>query len=293
MQRQTLNIALAAAALGLGAAVFLSQKKEEQGPPLTAITADALNQVSLEHPGLPTVKLERKDGQWKLIEPVKADVDPYEVNAFIDLAKQEVKKSLELNSVSLKELSLENPAYTVTLNDQKIAFGGIEPILSRRYLLVGGKVALVDDPPSEALDANYSELVSRSLLPAGAQVQSITFIDHSIAQSVDGKSWVLTPEDENVGADSRQKLIDAWKNAKAMWNAALPKDSAQGDTVNVTLKDGAVLKFVVTERDPQFVIARPDLGISYTLSKQLVDEMLKLPIDVAKVSAKPAATTTQ
>jgi len=36
------------------------------------------------------------------------------------------------------------------------------------------------------------------------------------------------------------------------------------------------LKFVVTQRDPQLVIARPDLGLSYTLSKQLVDEMLKL-----------------
>jgi hypothetical protein len=47
MQRLTLNIGLAVAALGLGAAVLLSQKKEEKGPPLTPIAANALDHAYL------------------------------------------------------------------------------------------------------------------------------------------------------------------------------------------------------------------------------------------------------
>jgi hypothetical protein len=276
MERQTLNIALAVAALGLGAAIYFGQKKEEQGPPLTPIAAAALDRVTLEHPGSATVKLERKEGHWKITEPVKVDADPFEVNAFIDLAKLEVKKSLELNAVSLKDLGLEPAAYAVTLNDQKLMFGGQEPIQSRRYILTNGKVALVDDPPAEALDADYSDLASRSLLPTGAEIQSIALPGLNIAKSADGKSWTLTPDNADASSDSRQKLIDAWKNAKAMWNAASPTEGVKGDDVSVTLKDGGTLKFVVTQRDPQFVLARPDLGLSYTLSKQLVDEMLKL-----------------
>lgn len=292
MQRQTLNIGLAVAVLGLGAAVYFGQKKEEKGPPLTPITAAALEHVTLEHPGAPTVKLERQNGHWKIIEPVKADVDPFEVNAFIDLAKLEVKKSLELNAVSLKDLGLEPPAYTVTLNDQKLAFGAQEPIEARRYIQANGKVALVDDPPAEALDADYSDLVSRALLPTGAEIQSIALPGLKIAKSADAKSWALTPDNPDASSDARQKLIDAWRNATSMWNAALPKDGAKGDDVAVTLKDGSVIKFVVTARDPQFVIARPDLGVSYTLSKQLVDEMLKLQDkdvgDAAAKATKPA-----
>jgi hypothetical protein len=276
MQRQVLNIGLAIAVLGLGAAVYFGQKKEEKGPPLTPIAAAVLDHVTLEHPGAATVKLERKDGHWKITEPVSVDADPFEMNAFIDLAKLEVKKSLELSTVSLKDLGLEPAAYTVTLNDQKLVFGGQEPIQSRRYILINGKVALVDDPPAEALDADYSDLASRSLLQTGAEIQSIALPGLNIAKSADGKSWTLTPDDPSASSDSRQKLIDAWKNAKAMWNAALPKDGVKGDDVSVTLKDGSALKFVVTQRDPQFVLARPDLGLSYTLSKQLVDEMLKL-----------------
>ena len=289
MQRQTLNIALAVAALGLGAAVVIGQKKEDQGPPLTPITAATLDHVTLEHPGETTVELERKDGRWKITKPVVTDADPFEVNAFIDLAKLEVKNSLETSAVSLKELGLEPAAYTVTLNGQKLLFGAQEPIQSRRYILTNGKVALVDDPPAEALDANYSDLVSRALLPLGSEIQSIALPDLSIAKSPDGKSWALTPDNADASSDSRQKLIDAWKNAKAMWNASLPKEDVKGDLVSVTLKDGSTLKFVVTQRDPQFVMARPDLGVSYTLSKQLVDEMLKLQDKDAIKAAQPAS----
>jgi len=288
MQRLTLNIGLAVAALGLGAAVFLAQKKEEKGPPLTPFAAAVLDHVALEHPGSPTVKLERKDGRWKITEPVQVEADPFEVNAFIDLAKLEVKKSLELNAVSLKELGLDPPAYDVVLNGQKLAFGAQEPIQSRRYILTNGKVALVDDPPAEALDANYSDLVSRSLLPSGAAIQSIVMPGLTIAKSADEKSWALTPDHPEDSSDSRQKLIDAWSNAKAMWNAALPKEGSKGDDVTVTLKDGTALKFVVTQRDPQFVIARPDIAVSYTLSKQLVDEMLKLKDKDDSAAAKAA-----
>lgn len=288
MQRQALNIGLAVAVLGLGAAVLLSQKKEEKGPPLTAIAAVALDHVALEHPGSPTVKLERKAGHWKITEPVQVDADPFEVNAFIDLAKLEVKKSLELNAVSLKELGLDPPAYDVVLNGQKLVFGAQEPIQARRYILANGKVALVDDPPAEALDADYSDLVSRSLLPVGAAIKSIVMPGLTIAKSADDKSWTLTPEDADASSDSRQRLIDAWTNAKSMWNAALPKDGAKGDDVTLTLKDGTTLKFVVTQRDPQFVIARPDIAVSYTLSKQLVDEMLKLKEKDDSATAKAA-----
>jgi hypothetical protein len=276
MQRKTLNLVLATTALALGVAVYLGQKKEVKGPPLTPIAAADLNSVVIEHPGASTIKLEKTGGHWKLTAPVKADADPFETNAFSALATLEVKSSLEPAQVSLKELGLEPPAYSVTLNDQKLLFGGIDPIQSRRYILSNGKVALVEDPPSAALDADYSDLLGKALLPAGAEIQSIALPGLSVAKSADGKTWALTPDNANIGSDARQKLIDAWSNAHAMWNAALPKDSAKGDEVTVTLKDGTALKFIITQRDPQFVIANPALGVSYTLSKQLVDEMLKL-----------------
>ena len=288
MQRQKLNLVLALAAVALGAAVFFSQKKEEKGTPLTPLTGATLNHVIIEHPGSPAIVLSKHDARWQLDAPVKAEADPFETNAFAALATQEVKTTLDSAQVALKDLGLDPPAYSVTLNDQKIAFGGVEPIQSRRYLLANGKVALVDDPGSAALDADYSDLVSKALLPENAEIQSISIPGQSIARAADGKGWTLTPDHADVGADARQKFVDCWKTVHAMWNAALPKDSAKGDQITVTLKDGSALKLIVVARDPQFVIARPELGVSYTLSKQLVDQLLKLP-EAPKVEAKPSA----
>lgn len=301
MQRQTLNLVLSAAVLALGAAVFLSQKKEEKGPPLTALTGATLHHVVIEHPGAPAIVLSKQDARWQIDAPVKIAADPFETNAFAALATQPVKTTLDPAQVTLKELGLDPPAYTVTLNDQKIAFGGKQPLNAERYLLVNGKPVLVDDPPDAALDADYTDLVSKALLPEHAVIQSIALPGQAIARAADGKGWTLNPEHAEVGADARQKLIDGWQSVHAMWNAALPKDGAKGDEVTVTLKDGAALRFVVTARDPQFVIARPDIGVSYTLSKQLVDELLKLPEPpqpaakpaVQPPTAKPASTTPQ
>ena len=288
MQRHKLNLVLAVSAVALAAAVFFSQKKEEKSAPLTPLTGSTLNRVIIEHPGSPAIVLSKQDARWQLDAPVKAEADPFETNAFAALATQEVKSTLDPAQVNLKDLGLDPPAYSVMLNDQKLAFGGTDPIQSRRYILAKGKVALVDDPPGTALDADYSDLVSKALLSEKAQIQSIALPGQSIARAADGKGWTLTPEHADIGADARQKFIDGWKSAHAMWNAALPKNSAKGDAVTVTLKDGTALKFIVTARDPQFVIARPDLGVSYTLSKQLVDELLKLSQD-AKAD-KPVTT---
>ncbi|TXH05683.1 MAG: DUF4340 domain-containing protein [Nevskiaceae bacterium] len=277
MQRQSLNLVLGAAALALGAAVFFSQKKEAKGPPLTPYTGATLNHVVLDHPGSPAIVLDKQNGRWQLTAPVKTAADPFETNAFPSLATLEVKSTLDPAQVSLKELGLDPPAYTVTLNDQKLAFGGTDPIQSRRYILSNGKIALVDDPPGEALDADDSDLIDKALLPDGAQIASIALPGLTVTRAADGKGWTLTPDRPDVGADARQKLVDGWLHARAMWNAALGKDEAQGDAVTITLKDGTALKFIVAARDPQLKLARPDLNVTYTLSKQLVDELLKLP----------------
>lgn len=277
MKRTHLNLALLVVAAGLGAAVYFGQKKEEQGPPLTALSAEALTRIALEHPGHPKVVLEKQAGEWKLTAPVQADTDPYEVSALTSLATTGTKRVLPLAEVKLAELGLQPPAYRITLNDVALDFGGVEPIEARRYIQRGGEVALVDDPPSAALDADYSDLVAKSLVPERAEIASIQLPGFSVVRAADGKAWTTAPLQPQASVDAAQKLANAWKDARAMWMAAEPADAAQGgETVKLRLKDGRELLFVVAERDPQLVIARPDLKVRYTMSKALETELLQL-----------------
>lgn len=292
MKRSQLNAGLLVLSLGLAAAVFFSQKEEEKGAPLTPFTAEAVTRIALEHPGQPTVRLLKDDGRWKLVEPVQGSADAMEVNGILALATLETRSTLELAQVNLAELGLEPAAYKVTLNDQVLEFGGTEPLQFQRYVKTAGKIALVDDPPGPALDADYSDLVDKPLLPANAEIQSITLPGLKLARSVDGKDWALTPNDPKASADQKQKLVDGWKNARAMWNAAQGPEPLKGDNVTIALKDRE-LKFVVAERDPQLVLVNPELRVRYTLSKMLVDELLKLPAATPPADAANAAETVQ
>lgn len=274
MNRTYLNLALLLVAAGLGLAVFLSQEKEEKGPPLTALTPDAVTRIVIEHPDSAAIRLEKKDGRWSLTAPVSAAVDELEINALLDLAGKESKE--RLTGAALAELNLDPPQYTITLNDTAIAFGGVEPLRYRRYVKTGDGVHLIEDPPSAALDQDYADLVAKNLFHSGAEIERIELPKLNLFKDKDG-GWAVKPADPKASADSMQKLADGWKSARSMWNEQARNPKPKGDVVRITLKGGETAQFVVVERDPQFKLYRAEAGVNYVLSKALADELLKLP----------------
>lgn len=275
MKRSHLNLGLLAVAIGLGAAVWFSQKKEEKRPPLTALAPAAVTRVLLEHPGAPALRLEKKDGSWQLVEPIQAPAEPFEVNALVGLADTEVQQMLE-GSLDLKELGLDPPSYKLTLNDQLIEFGGSEPLKYRRYLRHAGKVVLINDPPSAALDQDYSDLVTKSVLPEGADIVRIAVPGLTVEKKPDG-GWT-SPEQPQAKPEQLQKFVDAWKNAKALWNSADEGEPPQ-ETATVTLADGRSFSFGIAARDPQLVLVRADWRLRQTLPRSDVETLLALPAE--------------
>src|SRR5262245_52381815 len=128
MQRVRLNVVLAAVLAALGVAVFFSQKNEEPKLPLTSLTADSVDKISIEHPDAAAIKLEKKNGGWMLTEPVQVEADKFEVNGALSLATLEQKKTVDTAAVKLADLGLDPPQYSVTLNDTKLLIGGTEPL---------------------------------------------------------------------------------------------------------------------------------------------------------------------
>lgn len=285
MNRSYLNLGLAVVVAGLGVAVWLSQKQEDQGPALTALKQDAITNIVIEHPAEPTIRLEKYDGQWRLTEPVQASADSLEVGGILSLAELEVKKQFDAG-VDLKQLELDPPRYRVTLDDVRIDIGGTEPIQYRRYVSSGEAIGVVDDPPSAALDADFSDLISKSVVPEEGELKKIELPGLLLEKSAEG-AWTSPQQGEATAAQLAQ-LVESWKNARAMWNAAEPLEGSSGDTVKLTLVDGSVIDLIVHARDPQLVLARPELRVRYTLSKALVQELFELPPPTADIDADAA-----
>lgn len=272
MKRTQLNLALATIAVGLAAAVFFAQDKDQKGPPLTALASSGVTRISIEHPGAPAIRLEKKDAGWQMLEPVSAAVDSYEINGLLALAELPTQGKIELANVRLKDLQLAPAQYRITLNDTALEFGGVEPLKYSRYIKTGDAVVLVDDPPSAALDKDYADLVSKNVLPEGSEIVKIEAPKLSVTKDTKDSAGLLA----------------SWKNAKSMWNElATDAKQVKGDEVTITLKD-RTLKFLIVERDPQFKLYAPELGIRYVLSKALENDLLKLPEPKKETPVKPA-----
>lgn len=293
MNRMQLNAVLVLVVAGLAAALYFTQKKEEKGAPLTALAADAVKSIRIEHPGQPTIQLEKQAGRWQLTAPVQAETDPFEVASLVSLATQETKRKLPLADVKLGELKLDPPQFSVTLNEQKLDFGDMEPLEYRRYVRVGDTVALIDDPSSTAVDADYSDLVAKDLLPASAELQKIEVPGLTVERAADGKTWSASPATAEASSDALARFTEAWRKARAMWNAKMPADGGQGEPVTLTLKDGTAMHLVLVSREPQLILDRPELKLRYSLSKADADTLLKLteaPPPAPPADAAGAAT---
>jgi hypothetical protein len=275
MKRASLNLGLLVVVAALGATVWFTQKKEEKGPPLTALTADAVTHISIEHPGQPTITLEKLHGDWRLIAPVQSPTDPFEVASLVNLATQETKRVLPVADVKLADLKLAPPQFTVTLNDQKLEFGDTEPLEYRRYVRLGDQIALIDDPSGTAVDADYSNLVAKELLPVGEPLTAIDVPGLHVALGDDGKTWSATPASADASTDAIARFVESWRSARAMWIAAMPDDGGKGQPITLTTGSGAI-KLVLVSEDPQLMIDNPGLKLRYTLSKADADMLLKL-----------------
>lgn len=302
MQRTRLNFALAGLVAVLGIIVVLSQKKPApKGAPLTALQADAITHIALSHPDKPDIVLDKHGEHWQLSAPVQAAADALEVNSLLSIASSEVKTTLTTSEVDKTALGLDKPATTVKFNATEVHFGGTDPIQYQRYAETGGHIVLIGDPPASALDADYSELVAKNLLPEGAEVLSIEVPRLRVQRTSDGKNWQAEPASDAATPAALQGFVDHWRNARSLWNQldssadSGKTENTGGEPVRIVVKTGEqtqTLDLHIISRAPQFVIADPALHLRYTLSKADADTLLRLPEPAAKPVPAAGAVAT-
>jgi hypothetical protein len=276
MNRTALNIGLFVVVAALGATVYFTKdERKAESPPLTALHGEDITRIVLEHPQGAPITLQRKGDEWMLETPVQVRADRFEVATLLNIAAQHAYRKLKLDEINLAELKLAPPQFTLSFNTQKLSFGDVEPLEYRRYVQVGDEVALTDDPSATAVDADYSDLIAKELLPLNPGIRSIEVPGLRIVRDAEDRNWEAKPASALATAETAAQLVEAWRGARAMWNAPMPADGGKGEPITLTLDD-QVIRLVLVARDPQLLIDRPDLKIRYTLSKADGDALLQL-----------------
>jgi hypothetical protein len=280
--RLALNLVLLAVIAGLGALLYFEPGQDEDDRAAIAQVDEAnLSTITLKNRD--TIVFERKDGRWRLTAPFQAPVNEIRVRQLIDIAKSPVESQYPLKAEEIAKFELDKPKAILTLGNTTLVFGGSDPINMRRYVQAGEALYLVNDDFFHHLQAAATDYVDKKLLPEGAKVTEIAIPGLKATLGPDGK-WAREPAGTKPDLS---ELATLWTTARAIDVKRLEKP-AQGEPVRIAVADGKPVEFVVIQKDPDLILARPDLGLQFELTGETARQLLNLPKAPPPAAEPPA-----
>ena len=238
--------------------------KKPKQQAVTSLSASDVTRLHITRPLRDALVLERdSDGFWWIDRKPRLPAEPHQVNALTRLAEQRVVRSYPADTLDLAQLELQPPRASLTLNDTRIDFGGLEALENLRYLRVGDRVDLVPDLYLYLVEAGYTQFVRRQILPQQARITALSLPGLTLRRNKTG-GWDTTPE-RDLSSDTLQSFIETWQTATAI-NVRETEASPKGDPVTLHLAgQQQPIELVVTSRQPELVLARPAFGIEYRM----------------------------
>lgn len=269
--KNVINLALLAVIAALGAVAYFEPGVDKvQDKPIAKVDADTLDKVTLTNKD--TIVFEKKNGHWTLTAPFKAPVNEIRVRQLVDIGKAQIESEYPVKPEDLARYELDKPKARLQLGDLTLAFGGSDPINMRRYVLKDQTLYLVSDDFYHHLMAAATDYVDKKLLPDGAKVREIDIPGLKASLGQDGK-WTREP----AGAKpDLGELANLWSTARAI-DVKQFQGAPTGDKVRIGLGESGAVEFVVTQKEPDLVLVRPDLGLQFELTGETSRQLLNLP----------------
>jgi len=288
--RTLLNLGLLALIGLLVLLVIYEPGIEEPAPTPTLLQLDkaSISSIAIQRDSQPDVELVKDgNGKWWMEQPVHHAADSYRIDSLLRITELKSQSSFAADEKRLVEYQLDKPRATLTLNGETtLAFGGSTPLDQRRYVMVNDRVHLTTDSYYYHLIGSFPTFLRKQLLDEGSSIEALTLPGLELNWQ-DGR-WQLSPEPEGFSADQVTRLIDNWKLASAL--EIKPYDGKPGE--KVALKLAGVeqpLELLLTAREPDLILARPELGVQYHFDAASAETLLQLPsIEEEEQSEAPA-----
>jgi len=274
--RSLLNLAMAGIAVGLGLTAWFRPGLEPPvaPQPVTTLSPAQVQHIQVTRQQRPELTFTRQADDWTLDGDPPLPASPFQVHALLAILHAQVQRSYPADSLELKELGLDPPQATVILdNATTLRVGNTEPLDNMRYIQYDATVYLVEDRYQHLINADRTNFIDRRLLNSDAAITRLGLPELTLAQAADGH-WQLTPDDAGISADAIQQLLADWQQASALYVRPYQPGTARE---NITLElagSDTPLVFGLVSRTPEFILARPDLGIQYHFSKGTEERLL-------------------
>ena len=265
-------------------------EKPAELPALLQLDKAAVKQIAIHRDGQQDIELQRQsDDHWLVTSPLQYPADQYRIDSMLRVTTIKSLGSFAAEPQKLAAYNLAESQVSLTLNgDTTIVFGGSTPLDHRRYVMVNDKVHLIGDTIYYHPIGNYPTYLRRQLLDEGSTIEKLELPGLSV--SWQEERWQLSPEPEDFSADQVTQLLGQWKLASAMEIRPYDKSTGEKITIKITGEEQP-LELLVTSREPDLVLARPELGIQYHFDASGSEKLLQLPQRTEQSEEEPVEET--
>jgi hypothetical protein len=271
-----LNLTLIAALVALSLYTYF--KPWQESVPtirLTQVKRNDISHIAIEPRGAAGIKLEKLDGAWRIVVPLKAQAETTQVDRLLDIVEANAKQKLA--NADPAQFDLNPPQVRVTLNDQAFAFGRVNDITNEQYVATADGVYLVAPLYGYGIPTDVSKLLSRRLLDAGEVAVAFDFGRYRIARDGQG-TWVASGEfaaakDQPLSQDDFNRWADEWRFTSAL-SVEPDKGSRSREQVTVRFKNGKSVTMRIVQKEPNFQLVRGDNAMRYHFGVEVGHRLL-------------------
>jgi len=232
----------------------------EGGPPAPGAATAAVARIEIETAG-ERLSLQREDGGWMLLEPLRWPADSRSIERLLRIADTGGARPLAAGDVDAASLGLDDPLARLQLGDTRVSFGIVNNIGERRYTMIDSALYLLPDVHLPFILQGSAGFVDRRLLPPRFDLTALSLPGLELRRSGDG-GWQAAGRDD-IDSSLAAAVAADWQDLEATRIGVYePTGSPQG-RIAAQLGDGEKLEFLLLSTDPELVIASPALGLQY------------------------------
>lgn len=250
-ERLLLNVLLLT---GVAALAFWLWRDTPPVAPVSELAPAAVQRIAVERRGERSLELVRADSGWRLQVPRELPASQQHLELLLGFLQLPVTARYPSAEVDLAGAGLIAPLLTVSFNESRYVFGGLDPLGQQRYLLHEDEVLLVREGVSALLISPWWNFIDRRLLPEG-EPRRLHFSD--------GETHTLTPDEPRTARwqHGAAAIVRPWLN------------EVRGEVFELELVSGQRLPWQWLDGE-QPGLLRPDLGLVYQLSAEQLNELL-------------------
>lgn len=280
-KRNLLNLGLLIFILVLIALVIYEPGKDVAitPPTLTSLKTNDITHIKITRhhskKNEQNIELEKISDGWMMYKPHHVAANTFRIESILKLLSTVSFSQNSLSGLNPSTFGLDNPTITITFNNKtSIVFGHNKSLKNHRYVQIGSTLHLVADTFLYQLIAKSESYISHKLLTDKSNITKLS-LPSIFLKKTEGK-WKLTPQDENISADSINQLISEWDLSQAYDINKIKPTPTYIPDITIKLKNNKIVRFKIEKNKNSFNLINIDSGIRYILSSDRKDKLLKL-----------------